>query len=112
MSGYILMPSFSYMTCCLPPLMVNGRFVRQCKQGALQFVLLKPILAIIILVLYTQGKYAEGDWGIRNGQVVCSRFRSSAHTFIGPSYFHRALIPSVVFAVSYICNCWPTTLLA
>ncbi|DBA98206.1 hypothetical protein WJX77_005615 [Trebouxia sp. C0004] len=69
MSGYILMPSCSYMTCCLPPLMVNGRFVRQCKQGALQFVLLKPILAIIILVLYTQGKYAEGDWGIRNGYL-------------------------------------------
>lgn len=67
MNGYILMPSCSYMTCCLPPLMVNGRFVRQCKQGALQFVLLKPILAIIILVLYSQGKYTEGDWGIRDG---------------------------------------------
>ncbi|KAL3156384.1 hypothetical protein ABBQ38_000699 [Trebouxia sp. C0009 RCD-2024] len=69
MNGYILMPSCSYMTCCLPPLMVNGRFVRQCKQGALQFVLLKPILAIIILVLYSQGKYTEGDWGIRDGYL-------------------------------------------
>ena len=67
MNGYILMPSCSYMTCCLPPLMVNGRFVRQCKQGALQFVLLKPILAVVILVLYTQGKYTEGDWGVRDG---------------------------------------------
>ncbi len=81
--------------------MVNGRFVRQCKQGALQFVLLKPILAIIILVLYTQAKYTEGDWGIRNGQVVCSSFRSSACAFI----------PAVVPAVSYLCKCWPISLL-
>lgn len=67
MNGYVLMPSCKHMTCCLPPLPVNGRFVRKCKQGALQFVLLKPVLAVLILVMYTQGKYTEGDWGVRNG---------------------------------------------
>lgn len=67
MNGYVLMPSCGYMTCCLPPLPVNGRFVRKCKQGALQFVLLKPIMAVIILVLYTQGQYTDGDWSVKNG---------------------------------------------
>ena len=32
MNGYVLMPSWTYSTCCLPPLLVNGRFVRMCKR--------------------------------------------------------------------------------
>ena len=32
MNGYVLMPSWGYSTCCLPPLLVNGRFVRMCKR--------------------------------------------------------------------------------
>ena len=51
----------------MPPLPVNGGFVRMCKRGAIQFVFLKPILAIITIVLFTQGKYTEGFWGPNNG---------------------------------------------
>ncbi|KAK9819743.1 hypothetical protein WJX72_001824 [[Myrmecia] bisecta] len=69
MSGYTLMPSCKYATCCLPPLPVNGRFVRHCKQGTLQFVLLKPILAIITLVLYSQNLYNEGNWSPAQGYL-------------------------------------------
>ena len=67
MAGYLLMPSWSMGTCCLPPLPVNGRFVRWTKQGALQFVLIKPLLAVLTLVLYATGHYTEGDWSADNG---------------------------------------------
>lgn len=69
MNGYVMNPSWFYCTCCMPPLPVNGAFVRMCKRGALQFVFLKPVLAVITVVLYTQHKYTEGYWGANNGQV-------------------------------------------
>ena len=62
MQGVVLLPSWPACTCCLPPLPVNGQFVRVVKQGALQFVFVKPILAIITLALYATGHYSEGDW--------------------------------------------------
>jgi len=62
MNGFILMPSWAATTCCLPPLPVNGQFIRNVKRGALQFVLVKPILAALTLVLYSTGHYVEGDW--------------------------------------------------
>lgn len=62
MQGVVLLPSWTAATCCLPPLPVNGHFIRLVKQGALQFVLLKPILAIITVVLYATGHYQEGNW--------------------------------------------------
>ena len=46
---------------------VNGQFVRTCKRGVLQFVFLKPLLAILQVVLFTQGGYVEGDWSPANG---------------------------------------------
>jgi hypothetical protein len=69
MHGFVLLPSWAAGTCCLPPLPVNGRFVRYTKQMALQFVLLKPILAALTLVLYTTGHYTEGNWAPNNGWV-------------------------------------------
>ena len=67
MQGYQLMPSWLHCTCCLPPMHVNGFFIRACKQGALQFVWLKPILAVLQVVLYSKNYYTEGYWGINNG---------------------------------------------
>ena len=64
MQGVVLLPSWAACTCCLPPLPVNGHFVRFVKQGALQFVLLKPILAILTVILYATGNYTEGDWSV------------------------------------------------
>jgi Organic solute transporter Ostalpha len=62
MQGVVLLPSWPACTCCLPPLPVNGQFVRTVKRGALQFVFLKPILAILTLALYATGHYEEGNW--------------------------------------------------
>lgn len=38
------------------------RFIRRCKQGCLQFVILKPILVAVTLILYAKGKYHDGNF--------------------------------------------------
>ncbi|EHA8587896.1 putative transmembrane protein [Cocos nucifera] len=50
------------MTCCCPAVPLDGRFIRRCKQGALQFVILKPILVLITIVFYAKGKYEDGNF--------------------------------------------------
>ncbi|XP_051132908.1 uncharacterized protein LOC127252672 [Andrographis paniculata] len=62
LSGKVLKPNWCLMTCCFPPLPLDGRFIRRCKQGCLQFVFLKPALVIITLILYEKGKYEDGNF--------------------------------------------------
>ena len=38
------------------------RFIRRCKQGCLQFVILKPILVTVTFVLYAKGRYEDGNF--------------------------------------------------
>jgi hypothetical protein len=56
-------PSWLTGTCCLPPLPVDGAYVKACKRGALQFVIVKPVLAALTLTLVWAGVY--GDQEIR-----------------------------------------------
>ncbi|KAL2325675.1 hypothetical protein Fmac_024733 [Flemingia macrophylla] len=62
LTGRVLKPSLFLMTCCLPPVALDGRFIRKCKQGCLQFVILKPILVVVTLILYAKGKYKDGNF--------------------------------------------------
>ncbi|KAJ7977780.1 Transmembrane protein like [Quillaja saponaria] len=62
LSGRVLKPSWCLMTCCFPPMPLDGRFIRRCKQGCLQFVILKPILVAVTLILYAKGKYKDGNF--------------------------------------------------
>ncbi|KAI4349843.1 hypothetical protein L6164_010392 [Bauhinia variegata] len=62
LSGRVLKPSYWLMTCCLPPMPLDGRFIRKCKQGCLQFVILKPALVAVTLILYAKGKYKDGNF--------------------------------------------------
>ncbi|GMH14976.1 hypothetical protein Nepgr_016817 [Nepenthes gracilis] len=62
LSGRVLKPSICLMTCCFPPMPLDGRFIRRCKQGCLQFVILKPILVTLTFILYAKGKYEDGDF--------------------------------------------------
>ncbi|KAH9321077.1 hypothetical protein KI387_015716, partial [Taxus chinensis] len=62
LSGRLLKPSLWLMTCCLPPMPLDGRFIRRCKQGGLQFVILKPILVVITFILYAKGMYKDGNF--------------------------------------------------
>ncbi|PKA52673.1 hypothetical protein AXF42_Ash001654 [Apostasia shenzhenica] len=69
LSGRVLKPSWGLMTCCFPPIPLDGRFIRRCKQGALQFVILKPILVAITFVLYAKGKYKDGNFSVDEGYL-------------------------------------------
>jgi len=85
MNGFMLQPSLWHCTCCLPAQRVDGLFVRRCKQGALQFVLLMPILGILSVVLYATHHYSPGYWGPGDGWVSaeacrCGRHRMCCHT--------------------------------
>ncbi|KAL6964542.1 hypothetical protein U1Q18_052455 [Sarracenia purpurea var. burkii] len=62
LSGRVLKPNWCLMTCCFPPISLDGRFIRRCKQGCLQFVMLKPILVAVTLILYAKGKYHDGNF--------------------------------------------------
>ncbi|KAK1280938.1 hypothetical protein QJS04_geneDACA004767 [Acorus gramineus] len=62
LSGRSLKPSWCLMTCCFPAIQLDGRFIRRCKQGGLQFVILKPILVAITFILYAKGKYEDGNF--------------------------------------------------
>ncbi|GAB2282512.1 hypothetical protein Dimus_039552 [Dionaea muscipula] len=62
LNGRILKPSICLMTCCFPPMPLDGRFIRRCKQGCLQFVILKPILVALTFILYAKGKYEDGNF--------------------------------------------------
>lgn len=80
MHGFVLLPSWAAGTCCMPPLPVNGRFVRYTKQMALQFVLVKPILAALTLVLYSTDNYTEGNWAPNNGYLWITIFYNLTYT--------------------------------
>lgn len=73
--GRNLETSWLCCTCCLPRTPINGQFLRRCKQGVLQFVLVKPLLAIITLSLYNSKDsshdraYEEGNWAADNGYL-------------------------------------------
>lgn len=48
---------------------VDGQFVKLCKRLVLQFVILRPILAIITIALSARGYYKEGTWTTDSGCV-------------------------------------------
>ncbi|EMS60425.1 hypothetical protein TRIUR3_22381 [Triticum urartu] len=45
------------------------RFIRRCKQGCLQFVILKPILVVITFILYAKGKYEDGNFSVNQSYL-------------------------------------------
>ena len=61
MAGKEVEPSCWAMTCCLPPLPIDGVYIRRCRQGAIQFVLLKPILAGLTMLLTWGGVYGDNE---------------------------------------------------
>jgi hypothetical protein len=50
--------------CCFPKITLGSRFIRRCKQGTLQFVIMKPTFAFISLVLLAVDKYEDKNYQI------------------------------------------------
>ncbi|CAP27548.1 Protein CBG07576 [Caenorhabditis briggsae] len=56
-------------TCCLAGKQYTIEFLRFCKQATLQFCFIKPIMAVITLMLTAIGKYEDGDWSLDQGYI-------------------------------------------
>ncbi|KAI3770728.1 hypothetical protein L6452_01870 [Arctium lappa] len=69
LTGRVLKPNLCLMTCCFPPIPLDGRFIRRCKQGCLQFVILKPILVALTFVFYAKGKYQDGNFSAKQSYL-------------------------------------------
>eukprot|EP00775_Hariotina_reticulata_P011616 gene11616-11760_t len=74
-------PSWAHLTCCLPTMQVDGFFLRRCKQGTLQFVLMKPVIAALTLILYAAGAYTDGDMSPKDGYFYISILYNVCYTF-------------------------------
>lgn len=80
LTGRVLKPSFFLMTCCLPPMPLDGRFIRRCKQGCLQFVILKPILVAVTFILYAKGKYEDGNFSAMQSYLYLTIIYTISYT--------------------------------
>ncbi|XP_054287360.1 transmembrane protein 184B-like isoform X2 [Macrosteles quadrilineatus] len=58
-----------YGTCCLGGKTYTIGFLRFCKQATLQFCLVKPVMAFVIIVLQSFGHYHDGDWSLDGGYL-------------------------------------------
>ncbi|KAG2491390.1 hypothetical protein HYH03_010181 [Edaphochlamys debaryana] len=78
--GKFIKPSWMLMTCCWPPIKVDGFLLRKCKQGTLQFVIAKPILAALTLILFALDMYEDGDWSLTGGYLYISIIYNTCYT--------------------------------
>lgn len=57
------------MECKTSVVVHSRRFIRRCKQGVLQFVILKPILVLAAFVLYYFHLYEDGSFSPGGGYL-------------------------------------------
>ncbi|KAL0992823.1 hypothetical protein UPYG_G00099020 [Umbra pygmaea] len=58
-----------YGTCCLGGMSYSIGFLRFCKQATLQFCVVKPVMAVITILLQAFGKYHDGDFNVNGGYL-------------------------------------------
>ena len=67
--------------CAGETFLLDKSFLRWCKQGCIQFVIAKPVLAIFTLVLDSQGVYGKDDWGFDKGFVYIQVIYNISYTW-------------------------------
>lgn len=67
--GKPIRSSCLYGTCCLVGKTYTIGFLRFCKQATLQFCLIKPVMAFVIIFLQAFGHYRDGDWSPDGGYI-------------------------------------------
>jgi len=60
----------------LPKIKLGRSFLVNCKRFVIQFVFLKPIIAIISLILETREKYGEGEFRVNTGYMWLTIFEN------------------------------------
>lgn len=67
--GKPIQSSCVYGTCCLVGKQYTIGFLRFCKQATLQFCVVKPLMAVITLILQPFGLYKDGDFSPHSGYL-------------------------------------------
>lgn len=67
--GKPIRSSCFYGTCCLQGMSYSIGFLRFCKQATLQFCIVKPIMAVVTIVLQAFNKYHDGDFNVQSGYL-------------------------------------------
>ncbi|XP_019368484.1 PREDICTED: transmembrane protein 184A isoform X2 [Gavialis gangeticus] len=67
--GKPVVSSCVYGTCCLRGMSYSIGFLRFCKQATLQFCIVKPLMAIVTIILQAFRKYHDGDFNIHSGYL-------------------------------------------
>ncbi|XP_036169241.1 transmembrane protein 184A isoform X1 [Myotis myotis] len=67
--GKPIQSSCLYSTCCLRGTAYSIGFLRFCKQATLQFCVVKPVMALVTIVLQAVGKYHDGDFNVHSGYL-------------------------------------------
>ncbi|XP_067316756.1 transmembrane protein 184A-like isoform X1 [Anolis sagrei] len=67
--GKPIVSSCTYGTCCLQGMSYSIGFLRFCKQATLQFCIVKPLMALITIILQAFGKYNDGDFNVHSGYL-------------------------------------------
>ncbi|XP_041093812.1 transmembrane protein 184ba isoform X3 [Polyodon spathula] len=67
--GKTIESSCMYGTCCLWGKTYSIGFLRFCKQATLQFCVVKPLMAMITVILQAFGKYKDGDFNVASGYL-------------------------------------------
>jgi len=57
--------------CCItiPP---NRGIIRTCKRLVLQYVVIRPVVSVICVIMQTQGVYCPGNWAVFHGYLYTS----------------------------------------
>ncbi|KAG8509942.1 Transmembrane protein 184A [Galemys pyrenaicus] len=67
--GKPIRSSCFYGTCCLGGMSYSIGFLRFCKQATLQFCVVKPVMAVVTIVLQAFDKYHDGDFNVHSGYL-------------------------------------------
>ncbi|OWA53868.1 Transmembrane protein 184B [Hypsibius exemplaris] len=67
--GKPIKSSWAAGTCCLKGKSYTIGFLRFCKQATLQFCVVKPVMAIVTVILQAFKKYSDGNWSPTMGYL-------------------------------------------
>eukprot|EP00947_MAST-08B_sp_MAST-8B-sp1_P000412 g412.t1 len=70
------------VSCCYKrPVPLDAEFLRWCKRGTMQFVVLKPTLTLVAVILETQGLYDQGVFRADRGYMYVSFLENASVSY-------------------------------
>lgn len=67
-------------TCCLKGQQYTIGFLKFCKKATLQFCVIKPIMVVVILILFPLGYYDMGEWRADRGYLYVTVVYNISYT--------------------------------